>query len=371
MYEKPLIDTFLEMVRINSESRSEGRMNKYVRGRLGSFAAEIIEDGTAEKIGGESGNLVINIKGNRPGAPTILMNAHMDTVKPGLDIEPVIEGDMIRSAGETILGADDKTGLSVILETIRILKEEGRPHGDIQLVITVAEEQGLLGARNLDKSLLKADFGISLDCSGTAGMIYNASPFHDTIHATFKGRSAHAGIEPENGVSAILVASRAISKMKLGRVDEETTANVGIIKGGLATNIIPESVRLDAEARSHNEEKLKAQLADMRAAMVQAAEEAGAKVDIVEEREYTGYLISEDAPVIELMKKAASAVGITPEIKASGGGSDANIINRHGIPTIPIGSAMRKCHTQDEHIFIPELVKVLEWVLAAMEIAAK
>lgn len=370
MYQESLIEKFLSMVRINSESRSEGAMNRYVREKLSPFTSEIIEDGTAEKIGGESGNLVINIKGNRPGVPTILINAHMDTVKPGLNIVPVVEGDTIRSEGETILGADDKTGLSVILETIRILKEEDRPHGDIQLVITVAEEQGLLGARNLDKTLLKADFGISLDCSGTAGMIYNASPFHDTIHAQFKGRAAHAGIEPENGVSAILVASRAISKMQLGRIDDETTANVGIIRGGLATNIIPESVMMDAEARSHNEEKLKAQLSGMRTAMEQAAEEAGATVVINEEREYSGYHIDENEPVIVLMKKAAQAIGVPIEIKASGGGSDANILNRHAIPIIPIGSAMRKCHTVDEYIIISELMQVLNWVLAAIELNA-
>ncbi|MFA6451276.1 MAG: M20/M25/M40 family metallo-hydrolase, partial [bacterium] len=311
-----------------------------------------------------SGNLIATIKGERRDLPAIMLNAHMDTVKPGIGVKPVIDGDMIKASGDTILGGDDKAGVAIILEIARILKEEKIPHGDLLIVMTVAEEIGIKGAGALDPKYLKADFGYTLDCTGTAGGIFVASPTHDKIEARITGRAAHAGIEPEKGISAILTASKAISKMKLGRIDDETTANVGVIRGGRATNIIPDSVLIEAEARSHNTAKLDEQVAMMRGALETAASEAGAQIDLKIIREYQNYKLTEDMPVIKVAQAVARSIGIEPILKTSGGGSDANIFNAHGLPTAPLGTAMHNCHTMDEDISISELECVFEYVMA-------
>jgi len=362
----PLVDTFLELVQIDSESKNEREICDYIKNRLDPFASSMIEDDTGEKIGGNCGNLIVKIDGNSSGAPTILLNAHMDSVKPANGIIPVIENDIIRSKGDTVLGADDKAGLAVIIEAVRTLEEHELGHGALLLAITVSEETGLLGARHIDPSLLGADYGFSLDCPGPAGVIYNASPFHDTILATIAGRAAHAGMEPEKGISAIRIASNAISKMDLGRIDDETTANVGFIKGGKATNIVPDTAFIEAEARSHDPEKLKAQIEAMAAALDAAAREAGGTVDTEIRHEYKGYKIDTDSPVIKAMRDAAAAMNIEPAIMASGGGSDANMFNEYGVPTIPTAAGMRNCHTTDESISISELEAIFEWHMKAL-----
>lgn len=362
-----LIETFLELVGIDSESKNERAVCDYLKARFEPFAEEIIEDDTGVKIGGNCGNLFIRIAGNAPGAPTLLLNAHMDTVQPGSGIEPVIEDDIIRSAGETVLGGDDKAGLAVLVESVTRLGEQGLPHGGLLLAITVSEETGLLGARNADPGLLKADMGISLDCPGPAGLIYNAAPAHDTLIVKVFGRSAHAGMEPEKGINAIQVASRAIARMNIGRIDDETTSNVGIIKGGRATNIVPESVVIDAEARSHDPEKLAAQIQNMRDAVTRTTSESGARAEFELKHEYLNYRIEESAPVIQAAVRAARSMSIEPVIKAAGGGSDANVFNEHGIPTIPIGTAMKNCHSTDEEISISELETICDWVMGIID----
>jgi tripeptide aminopeptidase len=359
----PLIETFIEMIKIDSESLAERKMADYVIAKLKPYADTIFEDDAAAKIGGSAGNIIATVKGNRGGLPAVMLNAHIDTVKPGVGVKFTTGGDLIKSTGETILGADDKSGVSVILEIVRRLKEDNIPHGDLLIVLTVAEEIGIKGAAAIDPKHLKADFGYVLDCTGPAGGIFTASPAHDRIDARITGRAAHAGIEPEKGVSAILVASKAISSMKLGRIDEETTANVGVIRGGRATNIIPDSVLIEAEARSHNPEKLARQVVEMRAALENAASETGAEITIDIEREYNCYKLTENMPVIKVALAAARAIGLEPELKTSGGGSDANIFNALGLPSAPLGAAMRKCHTKEEEISISELEEVFNYVM--------
>lgn len=359
----PLIETMLELIRIDSESLNERGVVDYIIGRLKPVAVKIAEDGAGAELGGNAGNLIVKIKGVRRDFPRLMLNAHMDTVKPGIGIEPVVEGDIISSAGDTILGSDDKAGVSVILEVVRRLKEKNIPHGDLLLVFTVAEEIGIKGAARLDPKALEADFGYVLDSTHGAGCIFVGSPSHDKITAVVRGRAAHAGIEPEKGVSAIRAASLAISKMKLGRIDGETTANVGVIHGGRATNIVPDTVTVEAEARSHNREKLERQVAHMTGAFRAAARAAGAEIDLEIEHEYDSYKLTESMPVVELAMKAARALGLTPELRVSGGGSDANIFNSLGLPAAPIGTAIRKAHTKEEEISISELEGVLEYVM--------
>jgi len=359
----PLIKTFLELLAIDSESFNERRVADYLISRLRPLADSFIEDDAAVKLNGNAGNLIFSFKGTRTGLPTVMLNAHMDTVKPGNGVQPVFDGDIIRSSGKTILGGDDKAGVSVILEIIRRLKEENIPHGDLLVVLTAAEEIGIRGASVLNPKHLKADFGYTLDCTGQAGGIYVASPTHDKLTATVTGLAAHAGIEPEKGISAIRIASNAISRMNLGRIDDETTANVGVIRGGRATNIIPDSVTIEAEARSHNTAKLDAQIAHMRDALETAAAEAGAGISIKIEREYLNYRLPENAPVVRVAQAAARAIGIQPTIRVSGGGSDANIFNAHGLPTAPLGTAMRNCHSLTEEISVSELQDVFRFVM--------
>jgi tripeptide aminopeptidase len=360
----PLIETFLELIHIDSETFSERKVADYIIAKLKPYVDTLVEDDAGKKLNGNAGNLIATVKGTRTDLPTIMLNAHMDTVKPGNGIKPVIEGDLIKSSGDTILGGDDKSGVAIILEIVRTLKEEKIPHGDLLLVFTVAEEIGIRGAGALDPKHLKADFGYTLDCTGPAGSIFVASPTHDKIEARIIGRAAHAGIEPEKGISAILIASNAISRMKLGRIDDETTANVGVIRGGHATNIIPESVLIEAEARSHDTAKLDAQVSLMRKALEDAASEAGAKIELKIIREYQNYKLTEDMRVIEVATAAARSIGLKPDLRTSGGGSDANIFNVLGLPTSPLGTAMHNCHTTNEDISISELEGVYGFVMA-------
>ncbi|HOX27882.1 MAG TPA: M20/M25/M40 family metallo-hydrolase [bacterium] len=358
-----LIKTFLELVAIDSESLNERGVADYILARLAPRAASVFEDDAAAKLGGNCGNLILKLKGSIPGAPVIMLNAHMDTVKPGIGIKPVFDGDMIRSGGDTILGSDDKAGVAVIIETVDRLFEEKAPHGDLLLVFTISEEIGLRGAANLDSKLLEADFCYTLDNSGGAGVIFVGAPSHDKLTVRIKGRAAHAGVEPEKGVSAIQVAAAAISKMKLGRIDDETTANVGVIRGGRATNIIPETVVVEAEARSHDNKKLEVQIDSMRAAFESAAAEFGATIEMEHEKEYLAYRLTEEMPVVKVAAAAARAMGVAPSLKVSGGGSDANIFNAHGLPSAPLGAAMRNCHSNKEEMSVSELEGVLKFVL--------
>ncbi len=360
--ESYVLRTMLELIRIDSESLSERAAADYVTARLREMGVDAVEDEAGKVLGGNAGNLTALVKGSVAGAPTVMLNAHLDTVKPGKGVRPVVEDGVVRASGDTILGSDDKAGVAAILDTVRRLKEEGAPHGDILLVFTVAEELGIKGAAKLDPAVLKADFGYALDSSGGPGEIIVGSPTHDKITAVITGRAAHAGIEPEKGVSAIRVAADAIASMKLGRIDDETTANVGVIRGGLATNIIPESVTIEAEARSRNADKLTEQIANMREALERAASNAAARIDIRIDREYSAYMLGEDCPAVKTAVEAARAAGIAPELRTSGGGSDANVFNHIGLPTATLGIGMRNCHTAKEHIYVSDLEAVARFV---------
>lgn len=358
-----LVKTLIELLELDSESGSERPVCDYLKTALAEFTSDIAEDNAGAAIGGDCGNLIANIPGTVNGAPRILLNAHMDVIKPGKGVKPVIKGDLITSSGDTVLGGDDKAGIAVILEALRCIKENSIPHGDLQVIMTVSEEVHLLGARNLDPASLKADFGYTFDCGGPAGYIYTSSPSHDSITARFKGRAAHAGMEPEKGRNAIQIASRAIARMNIGRIDHETTANIGVISGGYATNIVPPRAVIEGEARSHNPEKLAAQIAHMKQCVERAAAEGEVTVEIDVRRHYERYNISEDSPVVLNAVAAAKAMGVEPEIVTSGGGSDANIFNAIGLPVTPVGSAMASCHTSAETVSIETLCGVARFAV--------
>ncbi len=289
--------------------------------------------------------------------------AHMDTVSPGEGKKPVIEGNIIKSDGTTVLGSDDLAGVECILESLRVLKEQKIQHSDMQVVFSIAEEGGLFGAKNLDYSRIYAKYGFVLDCGGEIGTVAVIAPSQDKIDVTINGKSAHAGMEPEKGVSAISIAAHAISEMKLGRIDEETTANIGIINGGSATNIICDRVYIKAESRSRDENKLAAQTRHMKECFENAAKKYGGSVDFKSALEYPAFRIEKDAPVIRILEKGAKEAGVKLTLEATGGGSDTNILNGKGIQAVDVSVGMDKVHTVEEQICIDDLVKAVEFLV--------
>lgn len=365
-----LVEEFISLVRIDSPSREERAVSVYLKDALKALGADIDEDEAAEKTGGNAGNLLGRIKGNGTGAPAILLNAHMDTVAPGRGIKPVVRDGVIHSGGDTILGSDDKSGISIILEVIRTLKERNLPHGDIEILFTVCEEVGLLGAKHFDVAKLKAAFGYSLDSTHCGSIVY-AAPAAHYIKFTIHGKEAHAGVSPERGINAVKIAGKALSEMKLGRIDEETTTNIGIVKGGTATNIVPAKVVLEGEARSHCAEKLRTQTEDMVRCVKEAvaASDKTADPDVqadwdVEIRlDFPSMKLDVSGRTISLFKEAARKRGIEAPLITGGGGSDANIFNSKGIEMAIIGTGMEKVHTNDECIRIEDMEKTANLLL--------
>ncbi|MCZ8520617.1 MULTISPECIES: M20/M25/M40 family metallo-hydrolase [Paenibacillus] len=369
--ENRLVAEFMELVQIDSETKYEAEISKVLKEKFTALGLTVEEDDSAAKTGHASGNLFFTLAPSGvPSAPKLFFTSHMDTVTPGKGVKPQLgEDGYIRSDGTTILGADDKAGLAAMLEAIRVLKENNIPHGQIQFAITAGEESGLLGSRNMDAKLVDADFGYALDSNGTIGDIAVAAPTQAKIYITFWGRSAHAGVNPEDGISAIAVASKAVSRMPLGRIDDETTANIGRFEGGIdgATNIVVERVRLEGEARSITDEKMHAQVEKMRAACESAAQEMGAKLEFKSEVIYPAFMYDETAPVVKLASEALKNVGCTPRIFHSGGGSDANMFNGIGIPTVNLAVGYLDIHTTKERIAVSDLVKTAEVVVAIVK----
>lgn len=371
-----LVEQFLQLVRIDSETKHEQDISVALKKLFGELGLSVYEDDTAASTGHGSGNLICTLEAtpDKAHAPTLLFTCHMDTVTPGKGIKPKVDDDgYIRSDGTTILGSDDKAGIAAMIESIQVLKEQGVPHGKLLFVITAGEESGLFGSRAMAANppeQLKAEYGFALDSNGKVGEIAVAAPTQARIQITIKGRSAHAGVNPEDGVSAIQVASKAISRMSLGRIDFETTANIGSFAGGGATNIVCERVDIAAEARSREQSKLDRQLESMKQACESAAQEMGAKAEFISEVIYPAYKFDETAPVVKLAMTAIESIGRTPKTFHTGGGSDANMFNGMGIPTVNLAVGYEKIHTTEEQMPVSELVAISELVVAIVKEAA-
>jgi len=362
-----LVSTFMELVQIDSPSGQEEKIARHLMAELKSLGLTVERDTTGNVIGRLAGD-----------GPPILLSAHVDTVGPGLGVKPVISNGVITSDGTTILGGDDKSGVAVILEVLRVLVEQDLPPTKrcpepvegliplLEVALTVSEEVGLIGAKGLDLTNLRAKEGIVLDSGGEIGTIVVAAPSQYKLRAVVHGKAAHAGAEPEKGINAIVVAAEAIAAMPLGRIDEETTANIGRIQGGTATNIVPDRVEMAGEARSHDEGKLEAQVQAMTEALRAAAGRHGATVEIDVERSYSAFKLSEEDGIVQRAMAAAKTLGLTPALVPSGGGSDANVFNAGGITTINISAGMDKVHTTEERIVVDDLVKCAEFLLAIL-----
>jgi tripeptide aminopeptidase len=364
-----LVEEFLELVQIDSETKNEGKISKVLKQKFSDLGLEVKEDQAKEKTGFGANNLICTLKGTK-NVDSIYFTSHMDTVAPGIGVKPSIKDGYIVTDGTTVLGADDKAGLAAMFEAIRNLKENNIEHGDVQFVITVGEESGLVGAKALDSSLLTAKYGYAVDSDGEVGNIVVAAPTQAKIFTKVLGKKAHAGVAPEKGISAITIAAKAIAKMPLGRIDEETTANIGRFEGGGATNVVCDYVEILAEARSLIPEKMDQQVAKMKKAFEETAKDFGGSAEVDVQIMYPGFKHKEGDQVVEVAKKAAQKIGRSSELRHSGGGSDANVIAGLGIPTVNLAVGYEEIHTTDERMPIEELVKVAELIAAIIEEAA-
>ncbi len=344
-----VLDAFLALVRIDSLSGDEGAVAERLRGYLQDAGCQVWSDPV--------GNLLARRAGQGAGStlPPLLLSAHMDTVEPGHGIQPRIVDGVVRSDGTTILGADDKAGLAAILTALRQTNGKGASCCPVEVAFSVQEEVGLIGAKHLDLTQLASKTAIVMDSAGPVGSIVARAPSQDTMTIEITGQASHAGVAPEQGVSAVVVAARAIASMRLGRIDSETTANIGVIRGGMATNIIPAHVTMRGEARSLDEGRLKAQTSHMRECFETAAHELGAKVDFWVERSYSSINLSPESAVVRRVSRAMAAVGVEASLISTGGGSDANIFMGAGIETANLGFGMMRPHSVDEHIAVADL----------------
>ena len=374
-----LVDVFKMLVQIDSVSSKEGAVARALKEIFESLGGEVVFDGAGFEVGGDTGNLIAKLKGSKPGVEPLLLNAHMDTVQPGEGVEVLFSEGTFTSSGETILGADDKSALAILIEALRVLQERKLPFGPLEIVITVCEEVGLLGAKHLDYSLLTARYGYSIDATDTEGIVTQA-PAANRVQFKVHGRDAHAGAAPEKGINAIQLASKAISEVHIGRIDEETTANIGLIQGGTATNIVPALVTIAGEIRSHDPKKLEAETQKMLQVFERhvsgyrksfPSEDRLPRLDVDVYEDFSVLHIPDDHPVVTLATEAASNLGRHMAIKISGGGSDANIFYGHGVVTAILGTGMKDMHTVRESIRLDDLVRSAELLLEIIQLHAK
>lgn len=365
--ETRVLDTFLQLVSIDSETKEEAVICDHLKAVFTELGCDVYEDDASTKTPHSGNNLIVTLAATKQGVDPIYFTAHMDTVTPGKGIKTSIQDGYIVTDGTTILGADDKTGLTAMIELVRVLKEGAVPHGQIQFVITVGEESGLVGAKVLDLSKIDAKYGFALDSDGPVGDIIVAAPTQAKVNAKIYGKTAHAGVAPEKGVSAIQIAAKAIAKMKLGRIDDETTANIGRFEGGRATNIVCDYVEVLAEARSLIHEKMEAQANAMKQAYIETAEAHGGRAEVEIDIMYPGFKFEEGDEVVEVAKSAATAIGRPVRILHSGGGSDANVIAGGGVPTVNLAVGYEEIHTTNERMPLIELYKLIELVVEIVE----
>lgn len=371
MNKERLLEEFFELVKIDSETKDERVIADVLIEKMTALGFDVVEDDSAARSGHGAGNLIASMKGNVPEADPIYFTCHMDTVVPGLGIKPELREDgYVYSDGTTILGADDKAGIAALFEMIRVIKENNRPHGDIQFVITAGEESGLAGAKEMDPSLITSKYGYAVDSDGKVGGIVISAPYQAKLLTTIYGKTAHAGVAPEKGVSAINIAAKSISAMTLGRIDAETTANIGSFVGGRATNIVCDEVTILAEARSIIPEKLAKQTEHMTSTFERVAEKMGGRAETKVEQMYPGFNFGENDLVVQTAMTAVKNVGRTPELLTSGGGSDGNVFNGAGIPTVTLSVGYEEIHTTNERMPVEELNKLTELLIEIINVTA-
>ncbi len=362
---------FLQLVHIESGSENEAEICRFVAERLKELGAEEVSiDDAGEKLGGTGGNVFARFKGT-VNVPPIMLNAHLDTVAPTKGIRVIRTETEIRTDGTTILGADDKAGVALILEAIRTLRERNLPHPPIEVVFTIREEKGLLGAKVFDKTKLKSRYGIVVDGSGEPGDLIVGSPTHVRFEAIFHGKAAHAGVEPEKGINAIAMASTAIAAMKWGRLDKDTTANVGVIEGGQAMNIVPDRCKVVGEFRSHDPQRVKRLVAEWKRICEQVSKKFGGKVNLTVDKTFDAIRLSPDEPIVKAAIKAVQSLGLKPNLKRMGGGTDGNIFVAHEIKCLVLPTGVENYHSPNEKLNLANFHKMGEVLVRTIVELAK
>ncbi|HEX6664657.1 MAG TPA: M20/M25/M40 family metallo-hydrolase [Gaiellaceae bacterium] len=364
-----VVDLFLELAAIPSPPGEERAVADVVIRYLRDLGLPVDEDDAGTRVGSTMGNLYCRIEPTNGQGTPLFLCAHLDTVPPDSKLEPVIEEGVVRNAGGTILGADNKSAVAVMLESVRRVLAENRPHGGLELLFTPKEEVGLLGAIAFDHERLTARVGYVYDQAAPIGDVILGAPHSQAMEVRFHGRAAHSGMYPEEGRSAIAAAARAISDLRLGRIDEGTTANVGLIQGGTAGNIVPEWCTLDAEARSHDERKLAEIVQEMVDAFSFAAGLEDCEVETRVSKTYRGYRFRQQDPVVRLAHAALERAGYTPSYGLSGGAADANVFNDRGLACVNLANGMQDIHTPDERIEVEDLDGMVEVTLALVDVA--
>ena len=365
---------FVELCEIDSPSGRERQVCSYLTTLFERMGADlIVEDDSAAATGSDCGNLLVRFFGAGPGEP-VFFNCHMDTVQPGVGVKVRRRDDIFASAGDTVLGGDDKSGIAVLIEAITAIKEQGVSHAPVEFLFTTCEEVGLRGAKAFDPATLHARMGYALDSAGVARLVIGA-PAANRFRVTVTGVAAHAGLHPEKGVNAIQVAARAVAGLRLGRLDSDSTANVGLVTGGSATNIVPETAVVEGEVRSHQAEKLRRYTDEVKAAFEESARETREQAGREDGLPLARFEIFQDYPVMRLSReekvvariaRAAAALGQGMEYLVAGGGSDANIFNGRGVATAILATGMTNVHSTDETIALGDMVTTAELVVSLL-----
>ena len=364
-----VLDLFTELAAIPSPSGEERAVADVVSAYLRDCALEVDEDDAGAKIGATAGNLYTRLEATAPGTP-IFLCAHLDTVPPTARIEPVVDDEgVVRNAAGTILGADDKAAVAVMLEATRRVLSERRAHAGLELLFTPKEEVGLVGAAAFDESRLTARHGFVYDQAAPIGEVVLGAPYSQSIEVTFRGHASHAGMYPEEGRNAIAAAARAIADLRLGRVDDISTANVGVIHGGVAANIVAEQCTFIAEARSHDERRLADLVQEMVESISFAAETSECRADVEARKSYRGYRFKRDDDVVRVAADALGRAGQDVRFGLSGGAADANIFNQRGLQCLNLANGMMDIHTPDERIAVADLQAMVDVTLALVDAA--
>jgi tripeptide aminopeptidase len=364
-----LLAEFIRFCEIESPSGRERGVAEALEEELSGLGIEVQEDDTASQTGSDSGNLIARVPGPE-GAPTVLLCAHMDTVPLDGPVEVVSQDGLLTNRHEAILGADNKAAVVTILGAVRKLMRDGAPPAGIELLFTTGEEQALKGAKSVDMSKLSADFGFVFDHASPIGEIVIASPTYYSVEARFRGQAAHAGIRPEAGHNAIAAAARAIATMRIGRLDPETTANVGRIEGGTAANVVAERCFVELETRSLDADRASEIVTEMVDALGEAASDSECDVETAVERLFQGYRLPRTAPAVEVAAAALRDREIEPSFIATGGGSDANVFIQAGLPVVNLANGTERNHQPDESVTIEALETMLEVTVSLIRQAA-
>lgn len=367
-----MLAEFKEIVAIPCHTLQEKPVFDYLKAKLEAMGFAVEEDDAGKQLGGNCGNLWAFLPGNKPGATAVLLSSHMDGVEPCGGTTVVQKDGVLYSDGTTILGGDDKSGVEGILEGLRMLLASGEEHGDIQVLFTIAEEGGVNGSRCMDRTRLRADVGYALDGEGAPGEIVVGAPGQYKYKISVHGKKAHGGLEPEKGINAIMIAAKALADVKrYGRIDEETTANIGIIGGGVATNVVPDLVVIEGDARSRNNEKLAAIRDEIVNTIVTSAQKYGAQAEAKVDHKYSSFLVDKDSKVVALAERSCAICGFASNVTLTGGGSDANFINEAGVPCVILGTGMSNVHTVEEYIKEEDLYNTALMVYGILLAAAE